>query len=90
MSKKRRSYGHEFKVEALRLVTKEGYTMAEAGRSLGISPNLLTRWKHTQNDAAPALIPERTIPLRHAVARSLSTPNLRQSRIILSVFPPPT
>ena len=45
MSKKRRSYGHEFKVEAVRLVTEEGYTMAEAGRSLGISANLLTRWK---------------------------------------------
>ena len=45
MSKKRRSYGHEFKVEAVRLVEEEGYTMAEAGRSLGISANLLTRWK---------------------------------------------
>ncbi len=45
MSKKRRSYGHEFKVEAIRLVTEKGYSMAEAGRSLGINANLLTRWK---------------------------------------------
>ncbi len=45
MSKKRRSYTREFRLDAVRLVEKEGYTMAEAGRSLGISANLLTRWR---------------------------------------------
>ena len=33
MSKKRRSYTREFKSEAVRLVTEEGYTLAEAARS---------------------------------------------------------
>ena len=45
MSKKRRSYTREFKSEAVRLVTEEGYTVAEAARSLGIRANLLTNWK---------------------------------------------
>ena len=45
MSKKRRSYTREFKSEAVRLVTEEGYTAAEAARSLGIHANLLTNWK---------------------------------------------
>lgn len=45
MSKKRRSYTREFKAEAVRLVTEEGYSMAEAARSLGIHANLLSTWK---------------------------------------------
>jgi len=45
MSKKRRRYTSEFKSEAVRLVTEEGYTVAEAARSLGIHSNLLSNWK---------------------------------------------
>ena len=43
MSKTRRSYTREFKADAVRLVEEEGYSMADAGRSLGINPNLLSR-----------------------------------------------
>jgi len=49
MSKKRRRYTHEFKAEAVRLVTEEGYTVAEAARSLGIHANLLTNWKQKRD-----------------------------------------
>ena len=45
MSKKRRSYTREFKSDAVRLVTEEGYTIAEAARSLGIHANTLFKWK---------------------------------------------
>lgn len=45
MSAKRRSYTRQFKQDAVRLVTAEGYSLAEAGRSLGINPNLLTQWR---------------------------------------------
>ncbi len=46
MSKrKRRNYTKEFKEEAVRLITEEGYSYAEAGRNLGVNPNLLSRWK---------------------------------------------
>jgi transposase len=41
----RRQFTAEFKVEAVELVTKQGYTIAEAARSLGIRPTLLGRWR---------------------------------------------
>jgi transposase len=45
MSKKRRTYTAEFKQEAVKLVTDQGYTLAAAARSLGIHENLLRNWK---------------------------------------------
>ena len=41
--KKRRNYTKEFKEEAVRLITEEGYSYAEAGRNLDVNPNLLSR-----------------------------------------------
>jgi len=43
--KKRRKYTKEFKEEAVRLIAEEGYSYAEAGRNLGVTPNLLSLWK---------------------------------------------
>jgi len=43
--KKRRKYTKEFKEEAVRLISEEGFSYAEAGRNLGVNPNLLSRWK---------------------------------------------
>ena len=45
MARERRSYTREFKVEAVRLVTVKGMSVAEAARSLGIGENLLRNWK---------------------------------------------
>ena len=45
MKKKRRKYGREFKVEAVGLVTKQGYSFREAAKSLGVSANSLRVWK---------------------------------------------
>ena len=46
MSKrKRRSYTDEFKAEAVKLVTDQGYSLSEAARNLGIHVNLLRTWK---------------------------------------------
>ncbi len=42
---KRRSYTQEYKEEAVKLVTEQGYKISEASRNLGINPNLLGRWK---------------------------------------------
>ena len=42
---KRRSYTDEFKAEAVKLVTDQGYSVAEAGRNLGVHANLLRNWK---------------------------------------------
>ncbi len=42
---KRRRHSEEFKREAVGLVTDQGYSTAEAARSLGIHPNLLRTWR---------------------------------------------
>ena len=44
MTKKRRNYSKQFKVDAVKLVTKQGYKISEAARNLGIDPNVLQRW----------------------------------------------
>jgi len=45
MARKRRTYTPEFKAEAVKLVTQQGYSVAEAARSLGIHETLLRSWK---------------------------------------------
>jgi transposase len=45
MARQRRSYTDEFKVEAVKLVTEKGYSVAEAARSLDIGETLLRSWK---------------------------------------------
>ncbi len=43
--RQRRSFSDEFKIEAVKMVTEQGYTVAEAARQLEISANMLQRWK---------------------------------------------
>jgi transposase len=55
MARKRRTYTPEFKAEAVKLVTAQGYSIAEAARSLGIHETLLRSWKQaleTQGEQA--------------------------------------
>ena len=44
-NQKRRKYTAEFKREAVELVTNQGYTIAEAAKNLGISDQMLGRWR---------------------------------------------
>ena len=46
MAQKRKTYTAEFKREAVRLVTKQGYTLSQAARNLDINANLLRKWKN--------------------------------------------
>lgn len=41
----RKKYSQEFKREAVGLVVDQGYSKAEAGRSLDVNPNLIRRWQ---------------------------------------------
>lgn len=41
----RRKYTEDFKRDAVSLVTEQGYKVTEAGRSLGIKPDLIRRWR---------------------------------------------
>jgi transposase len=48
--KKRKSYSREFKLEAVGLITKKGYSIAEASRNLGVEYSVLRRWKNQLAD----------------------------------------
>jgi transposase len=45
MAEKRRQYTEEFKREAIRLVTEQGYGVSETARNLGINAHMWGRWK---------------------------------------------
>jgi transposase len=47
MVKTRRTYTPEFKTEAVKLVTAQGYSVAKAARSLDICANLIRNGKQT-------------------------------------------
>jgi transposase len=42
---KRRRHSEEFKREAVKLVTDQGYSLAEASRNLGVHVSLLRKWR---------------------------------------------
>ena len=43
--KKRKIYSKQFKIDAVKLVTAQGYKLSDAARNLGIYPGVLGRWK---------------------------------------------
>jgi len=58
MTKKvRKNYTVEFKREAVRLVTDEGYKIAEAARSLDINANVLGRWVREASEGSDTAFP---------------------------------
>ena len=42
--KEKKKYSKEFKLDAISLVKDQGYTFTEAGKSLGIDRQLISRW----------------------------------------------
>lgn len=46
--RKRKQYTAEFKREAVDLVNKQGYKVAEAAQNLGIRRTILDRWRREQ------------------------------------------
>jgi transposase len=53
--KERKQYTKEFKEGAARLVTEQGRTLADAAKSLGVSPWTMSRWvKAAKNEGADA------------------------------------
>ncbi len=45
MTKSRRKYTREFKLEAVKLVVEQGRTVSDVAESLGVNRSLLQRWK---------------------------------------------
>ncbi len=63
-SKKRKNYTKAFKEEAVKLITDEGYSFAEAGRNLGLNPNLISRWKRELDGDRSEMSPEQLVTMR--------------------------
>jgi len=83
--RKRKNYTQEFKEEAVKLITEQGYSFAEAGRNLGVNPNLLSRWKRDiEGDSNGDLSPV-SVVLIQAELKRLRKENkqLRMEREIL-------
>ena len=78
MAKVRRTYTREFKTEAVKLVTAQGYSVAEAARSLGVHATLLRSWKHAlASQGADAFPGQGTPPAVEEELRSLRAENKR-------------
>ena len=78
MGRPRRVFTREFKPEAVTLVTGGGHPTAQVARDLGITPNLLRRWKQDVAGDPVAAFPgkgrrnpheEELVQLKRALAR---------------------
>ena len=47
MTRARRSFGREYKLEAVRMVVAGGRPLSQVARDLGVRPDLLRHWKQT-------------------------------------------
>src|SRR3954447_5742347 len=78
MARQRRSYTREFKVEAVKLVTEKGYSVAEAARSLGIGETLLRSWKQAfESNGEQAFPGHGNLPAIEEELRRLKAENKR-------------
>jgi transposase len=78
MARRRRSYTREFKVEAVKLITEKGYSVAEAARSLDIGETLLRSWKQAfQQQGEQAFPGHGNLPAVEEELRRLRAENKR-------------
>jgi transposase len=78
MARTRRTYTPEFKAEAVRLVTEQGYSVAEAARSLGLRENLIRNWKRAVSDKGEQAFPgQGKLPAVEEELRRLRAENKR-------------
>jgi transposase len=74
----RKKYSKEFKLDAISLVLEQGYTRAEAARSLEINPNMLARWiKEHESDDGQAFRGNGKLSPEQAELRRLKEENRR-------------
>jgi transposase len=86
MARRRRTYTPEFKAEAVKLVPEQGYSVAEAARSLGVHPTLLRSWKQALEAQGDQAFPGHgNLPPFEAELRRLRAENqrLRAERDVL-------
>ena len=54
---KRRVFNREFKIEAVKLVAEQGYSIGQAAESLGIRAQLLRKWRERFAQQGPEAFP---------------------------------
>ena len=83
----RKKYSKEFKLDAVSLVLDQGYSRAEAARSLGLNGNMLGRWVLDQRtDGGQAFRGNGKITLEHDEFRKFISQlkkNLKMDKEIL-------
>ncbi len=86
MKRQRRKHSSEFKREAVALVLEHGYTCADAGRSLNVNANLISRWKQEFENSAAGAFPgkgERTADQQRIYELEKENRRLRMEKEIL-------
>ena len=86
MKKERKTFSQKFKQEAVALVVEQGYSCAEAGRSLGVSGALIGRWKRQLEDDASGAFPgkgQRTAEQQRIHELEIENRRLRMEKEIL-------
>ncbi len=53
----RRTYTREFKLQAVRMLTDQGLSVAEVARRLGVGENCLRNWRAAARDQGDAAFP---------------------------------
>ena len=78
MARQRRTYTREFKLEAVKLITEKGYSVAEAARSLDVGETLLRSWKQaSEKDGDQSFPGHGQLPPLEAEVRHLRAENKR-------------
>jgi transposase len=78
MGKPRRTFTREFKVEAVKLVTEQRRSFAEAAANLGIAESLLRKWKKALDDQGDQAFPGKgNLPALEDELRRLRAENKR-------------
>jgi transposase len=66
--KPRQKFSPEFKEDAVKLVTEEGYSIVEAARNLGVSATMLGRWKR-ERESLDGSVPGNPFALKEELRR---------------------
>jgi transposase len=81
MGKPRRTFTREFKVEAVKLVTEQGRSFAEAAANLGVAESLLRKWKQSLDAEGDHAFPGKgNLPVLEEELRRLRAENKRLQR----------
>ena len=67
--RKKKKYQAQFKIDAVKLVTKQGYNVSEAARSLGIHLGVLRRWKNQLTSGDAQAFPGFPVRTNHTLLR---------------------